>query len=146
MYLLVVAFASIVHLEAEVSIPTRNLRVASNPDAMAENPARSLECEQETLQCMQLTFSGEGERVGYAQLHKSSPSVMEIVDLFVEPKSRGKGHGRTILERVLAFARESGFKEIYAHAAMENGPAYGLFRRLGFHACETEMHLERSLG
>lgn len=105
----------------------------------------SLSFQREDLQCMQMNLLRGEERLAYAQLHKSSDKTLEVVDLFVEPEHRGNGYGKTLLQEVLDYARSSGYDQVCAHTSPDNGPAYRLFRGLGFHACETEVHLELDL-
>jgi GNAT superfamily N-acetyltransferase len=108
-------------------------------------PESGLSYDTEELRCLQLTLHKDGQRVGYAQLHASSPKTVEVVDLFVEPPFRTNGYGRVILERAIEYARSAGFADICAHASPNNGSAYRLFESLGFHVCEAEAHLERDL-
>ena len=98
--------------------------------------------ERELLECVQLSLILDGERVAYAQLHTLSETTIEVVDLFVKPECRGNGYGRAVLQEALEFARSSGYRHVCAHASADNEPAYRLFRDLGFHGDETEVHLE----
>lgn len=100
---------------------------------------------REQLVCEQLTLHMDGRAVAYAQLHRSADTTLEVVDLLVEPEYRGKGLGRRLLQHVIEFARSSGCARICAHASPDNGPAYRLFGTMGFHACETEVHLELAI-
>lgn len=104
-----------------------------------------LSFDTEELRCLQLTLHKDGRRVGYLQLHACSDTTAEIVDLFIEEPFRSNGYGRTLLEGGIALARSVGFGEICAHTSPENVTAFRLFQRLGFHACDDEVHLERGL-
>jgi GNAT superfamily N-acetyltransferase len=109
------------------------------------HPESGLSFDTEELRCLQFTLHKDGRRVGYAQLHASSQTTVEIVDLFVEESFRSNGYGRAILEGALEFARSAGFADICAHASPDNPTAFRLFQSLGFHACENEVHMERDL-
>lgn len=113
------------------------------PVALA--PAPTLECREDTLRCLQLSFYDGNEKVGSAQLHASDTSCLEIVSLTVEPNRRGRGHGKQILEQLMAIARSMGATEMCAHASPDNTAAYRLFAGHGFHVCESEAHLEFTL-
>lgn len=110
-----------------------------------EDESRMLTFRREPLRCYRLVACSEGREVGYAQLHLASDTSLEVVNLHVEPEHRGKSFGRAILREVLQFARESGVSLISAHTSPENGPAYHLFREMGFRPTEEELHLELHL-
>jgi GNAT superfamily N-acetyltransferase len=115
------------------------------PHKPHDQPESGLSFDTEELRCLQLTLHKDGRRVGYAQLHASSETTVEIVDLFVEETFRSNGFGRTILEGAIEFARSAGFADVCAHASPDNPAAFRLFDSFGFHACENEVHLERDL-
>jgi ribosomal protein S18 acetylase RimI-like enzyme len=64
------------------------------------------------------------------------PSEFRIVDIALLPEARGRGIGRSVLEDVLALAREAG-KPVSIHVE-KNNPARHLYERLGFRSAEDK--------
>ncbi len=56
----------------------------------------------------------------------------ELVKLYLNPRSRGKGTGRMLLERSIASAKELGYKQLYLESFPELNKAIGLYERQGF--------------
>lgn len=110
-----------------------------------ESPAVAdvtLEQSVEEIRCYQVSFKHDGQLVGRAQLHSSASHILEVVDLFVEPEFRGRGHARRILAQLVDFARQQGASDISAHTSPENVAAYQAFTQMGFVHHHDEVHLE----
>jgi ribosomal protein S18 acetylase RimI-like enzyme len=82
--------------------------------------------------------------VGYAlgfqlpTLHANA-AILIIQELVVDPAHRQQGHGRALVEALLARGQAAGAVE----ATVPSRRAHNFYRRLGFH--ETAMYLKRSL-
>jgi putative acetyltransferase len=78
-----------------------------------------------------LTFQGTPS--GCVALHKSASQVGEMKRLYVRPQFRGKGLGKILAERVIAEARQIGYKELRLDTVEPlMRTAVALYRSLGF--------------
>lgn len=64
-------------------------------------------------------------------------STTEISTLYVQPRHHGKGIGFQLLEKGLAFARQSGSASVWLTTNSENAPAIGFYLRQGFEKVGT---------
>jgi ribosomal protein S18 acetylase RimI-like enzyme len=55
-----------------------------------------------------------------------------IYDIFVEKEFRGKGVGRTLLEKAESFCREKGYSRILLMVSVNNEAAAKLYDKMGF--------------
>jgi len=98
---------------------------------------------------MLIGASIEGELLGYACLYWTFTSLVpaEMVlmnDLYVVPKSRGKGVGRALIEASAAVARERGANHLQWVTAPDNETAQRLYDSTGAHredSVEYELEL-----
>lgn len=80
-----------------------------------------------------LLASQRGESVGCVALHKIEGNICEMKRLYVCPQFRGKGLGKILAERVIAEAREIGYKQLRLDTVESDMPtAIAMYRKLGF--------------
>jgi ribosomal protein S18 acetylase RimI-like enzyme len=90
-----------------------------------------------------------GEAIGYAYAGVEGPDYMSlrgpagiIYDIVVDPRFRGRGLGRVLLEATLAFLRSRGAPRAVLSTAQQNEAAQRLFARAGFRRTMIEMTRE----
>jgi ribosomal protein S18 acetylase RimI-like enzyme len=80
----------------------------------------------------------ENQSAGCAGLHKLDQEVCEMKRLYVRPQFRGKGLGRALAERVIANAREIGYKQLRLDTVEPMmQAAVSMYRTLGFKEIES---------
>src|SRR5512140_2128813 len=73
----------------------------------------------------------DGSLVGMAGAFREG-DVIELISMWVDPRMRGRGIGVTLVERVIAHARELGCREIRLWVTEGNAIAERLYARAGF--------------
>jgi ribosomal protein S18 acetylase RimI-like enzyme len=80
-----------------------------------------------------LLSAANGQPAACVALHKLAPEICEMKRLYVRPQFRGKGLGRELAERVIAEARQIGYKYLRldtVEPVMKT--AVDMYRQLGF--------------
>ena len=60
------------------------------------------------------------------------PDTCELVKMYLLPEARGKGLGRTLIEKCIKAAAENGFKKIYLETMPELKQALSVYEKFGF--------------
>ena len=63
-----------------------------------------------------------------------------IYDLFVFPDARRRGIGTALLRYLMDVSAQACYTRLRLMVDLDNGPALGLYRRLGFRAMRAEMY------
>lgn len=77
---------------------------------------------------------------GIKPLKNFETDVCEIQKMYLSPKVRGKGHGKTIFETCLKHAKSLGYKQCYIETATQLKAAIHIYESYGF------KHLNEALG
>ena len=91
--------------------------------------------------------AGEGDvAVGMAQIVSiDARSGHGMFGIAIDPRHRGKGHGRAALRQVLDAARADGrLEKLVLHVATDNAVACELYRSLGFRDVGVHRHHYRA--
>jgi putative acetyltransferase len=67
------------------------------------------------------------------------PGTCELVKMYLLPRARGLGLGRTLIEKSLAFAKQAGYKQVYLESMPELKQALKVYARFGFEYLEGPM-------
>ena len=83
-----------------------------------------------------------GVPIGSVMLVRENDEVGKLRMLIVEPKARGLGVGRALVDACVAFARQAGYREIalWTHSILT--AARRIYASVGFEITETEPHDE----
>lgn len=82
--------------------------------------------------CFDVLVSDNGEIVGTVGLYPISKTTCELRKMYLDKTVRGQGHGRRLLDHVLARARELGFTRVILETANVLKSAVALYERYGF--------------
>jgi GNAT superfamily N-acetyltransferase len=82
----------------------------------------------------------DGEPVGSVLVVKARKGVAQLRLLLVEPRARGRGIGRRLVQECVAFARASGYRELVLWTQSNLAAAREIYRGCGFELKKTEPH------
>ena len=75
----------------------------------------------------------DSDRVrGSCAVRRLSETDAELKRMFIDPRVRGRGHGRTMLTAAIAFCRARGFSRLLLDSTRDLHAALGLYRSAGF--------------
>ena len=80
----------------------------------------------------------DGERLGCVLLVQISPELGKLRTLLVEPKARGLGLGRRLVDECLKFARGAGYKKVTLWTHRNLTAARKLYEQAGFRMVKSE--------
>jgi GNAT superfamily N-acetyltransferase len=80
----------------------------------------------------------EGRIVGCVALVEAAPGTGQLRWFLVDPAARGRGLGTRLIESLIAFARETGYRSIVLWTIRALAPAARLYLAAGFR--KTESH------
>ncbi len=77
-----------------------------------------------------LCFGGfvEGRQIAFARVITDSATFANLVDVFVLPSHRGRGHSKALMAAVLSHPQLQGLRRF----TLATGDAHGLYARFGF--------------
>jgi DNA-binding MarR family transcriptional regulator/GNAT superfamily N-acetyltransferase len=82
----------------------------------------------------------DGEPVGSVFVVKESKTVAKLRLLLLEPKARGRGLGRRLVEECIAFARDKGYRKLVLWTQSNLAAARQIHKALGFELRKREPH------
>lgn len=77
----------------------------------------------------------DGKMVGGGGIYPTDglpPDTCELVKMYLLPKARGLGLGKTLIEKCMEAAKENGFKKIYLETMPELKQAMKVYEKFGF--------------
>lgn len=86
----------------------------------------------------------EGTLLGTVGIYLLDAETCELRKMYFDPKLRGRGMGRLMLERMVERARRSGFRKMRLETASVLKDAIRLYTRFGFKPIEMEHKSARS--
>lgn len=87
---------------------------------------------EEAYEALWCLVEDGGEVVGCAGVRALDARTCELKTLFVFERLQGRGWGRRLAERAVAFARERGYDAVRLDTISTSANAIALYRRLGF--------------
>jgi ribosomal protein S18 acetylase RimI-like enzyme len=84
----------------------------------------------------------DGEPVGSVFVVKQSRTVAKLRLLIVEPKARGRGLGKRLVEECVAFARAKGYRKLVLWTQSNLAAAREIYAKTGFKRVKRQPHQE----
>lgn len=88
------------------------------------------------------TALSDGKIAGGAGIFPSPglpEDTCELVKMYLSPALRGKGLGKLLIEKSLAFAKEAGYKHVYIETLPELRKAMSVYEKFGFRYLDGPM-------
>jgi GNAT superfamily N-acetyltransferase len=82
----------------------------------------------------------DGEPVGSVFLVRGNKATAKLRLLLVEPRARGLGLGRRLVEECIGFAREKGYRKLVLWTQSNLAAARAIYKACGFSLMKTEKH------
>ena len=82
----------------------------------------------------------DGEPVGSVFVVKESKTVAKLRLLIVEPRARGRGLGRRLVEECIAYARAKRYRKLVLWTQSNLAAARAIYRKTGFKRVKQEKH------
>src|SRR4051794_15974530 len=82
----------------------------------------------------------DGERVGSVFVVRKTDAIAKLRLLIIDPKARGRGLGKRLVDECLRFAREAGYKSMTLWTQSILVAARGIYARAGFKLVAEEPH------
>jgi DNA-binding MarR family transcriptional regulator/GNAT superfamily N-acetyltransferase len=84
----------------------------------------------------------DGEPVGSVFVVRKSRTVAKLRLLIVEPRARGRGLGRRLVEECIAFARAKGYRKLVLWTQSNLAAARKIYAKTGFTRAKRQPHQE----
>jgi GNAT superfamily N-acetyltransferase len=84
----------------------------------------------------------DGEPVGSAFIVKVNKSTAKLRLLLVDPRARGRGLGKRLVDECIAFARAKGYRKLVLWTQADLAAARHLYRAAGFRLVKRQRHRE----
>jgi GNAT superfamily N-acetyltransferase len=84
----------------------------------------------------------DGEPVGSVFVVKESKTVAKLRLLIVEPRARGRGLGKRLVEECIAFARAKGYRKLVLWTQSNLAAARQIYAKCGFRRVKQQPHRE----
>ena len=84
----------------------------------------------------------DGDPVGSVFVVQDSKSVAKLRLLIVEPRARGKGLGRRLVDQCIAFARAAGYRKLVLWTQSNLAAARHIYKTAGFRLAKRQRHRE----
>jgi GNAT superfamily N-acetyltransferase len=87
-----------------------------------------------------LIAGAPGEAFACIALRPLGEAVGEVKRMYVQPRARGQGWGRRLMEALIGQARTIGYRELKLDTLERMGEARTLYESLGFRRCAAYYH------
>jgi GNAT superfamily N-acetyltransferase len=84
----------------------------------------------------------DGEILGSIFLVKKTPEIAKLRLLYLEPRARGLGLGRRLVDECIAFARGAGYRKVTLWTQSSLTAARHIYERTGFVKVAEELHAD----